>query len=149
MPKMTEEEQLVLRNKAKNELLRIKKVMDDIDTQQKIESFKTKFSTCEIVYKVVLETHQICTKGECPAVMKIHLTQVKNALLFAGYDYDYVLLSKIFGFEKKVGERSAKIIRNELTHNMSQSAVNELISRWDELNGYMDSFLEKIESFDL
>lgn len=146
--KISEEEQRALREKAKTELLRINKVMDEKDTQQKIEAFKSKFTTCEIVYKVVLKTHQMRTKGECPDVLKIHLTQVKNALNFAGYDFDYTLLNNIFGSEEKVGVRSAKKIRDALTHKMPQSAVDELISRWKELNSYMDSFLQKIESFD-
>ena len=49
MKKLTAEEQLELRNKARDELLRL----EDLDTDLP-NKYKEKFGQCEIVYKVVL-----------------------------------------------------------------------------------------------
>jgi hypothetical protein len=76
------------------------------------------------------------------------MTQVPYALEFAGYDFEKDLLTKLFCAEEKIGNRSVKKLRDSLTHSMNDKAVNELSDRYEELNGYMDSFLGKIRTFD-
>lgn len=58
-------------------------------------------------------------------------------------------LKKLFGAEEKIGSRSVKKLRDSLTHSMDDKAVNELSDRYEEMNGYMDSFLNKIRTFDV
>lgn len=76
------------------------------------------------------------------------MKQAPHALAFAGYDFDKELLAKLFGAEEKIGSRSVKKLRDSLTHSMNDKAVNELSDRYEEMNGYMDSFLNKIRTFD-
>lgn len=142
------EEQLVLRNKAKSELLRLDALLNDGDNQERISRFKEKFSVCEIVYKVVLSEHQFNKKGKRPERMQVDMNQAPYALSFAGYDFDRELLTKLFGSEERVGKRSVKKLRDALTHSLKPSAIEELKNREKELYGYMNSFLDKIRNYD-
>lgn len=103
---------------------------------------------CESVYKIILKKHQNDINKTKDEDLKILIVQVKPALSYAGYPYDDNLFKKLFSTNKIVGERTVKRIRDELTHNLNQSAINELMEREDELFGYMDSFLEMIRRFD-
>lgn len=143
-----EEQRLRLRNKAKGELTRLLEALSDDDTREMVDDFKDRFAICEIVYKVILREHQLNKLGVKPDRMQVKMTQVPYALEFAGYDFDRDLLTKLFGSEEKVGRRSVKKLRDSLTHSMNQRAIEELSQRREELNGYMDVFLEKIDTFD-
>ena len=146
---LNSEEQRNLRAKAKAELERLAAVFSDETVREKVDKFKDLFSVCEIVYKVILDDHQFNKTGEHPTRMLIDMRQVPYALSYAGYDYERNLLANLFGAEERVGQRSVKKIRDSLNHSLNQSAVDELINREEELYGYMNSFLDKIRSFDL
>lgn len=148
LTQLDETQKLSLRNRAKDELIRIEKLVADKDKKKLIDDFKEKFSICEIVYKVILEEHQFNKTGKHSDYLKVTMTQVPHALMFAGYDFDKELLTKLFGAEEKIGSRSVKKLRDSLTHSMNDKAVNELSDRYEEMNGYMDSFLNKIRTFD-
>ena len=62
---LTEEEQLVLRNKAKAELERLETELLDLETKKMIDNYKEKFSLCEIVYKIFFDEHQFKKTGNC------------------------------------------------------------------------------------
>ena len=145
---LTAEQQLSLRNKAKDELLRLEAVCNDNETRERINSFKEKFCICEIVYKVVLEDHQFNKNGKHLDRLNVYMTQVPYVLNYAGYDFDKQLLTHLFGAEDRIGNRSVKKLRDSLTHSVNENAINELIDREAELNGYMDQFLSKIRDFD-
>ena len=145
---LSSDAQLSLRNRAKAELERLEAVFSDETVREKIDKFKDRFSICEIVYKVILEDHQFNKTGEHPQRMQISMKQAPYALSYAGYDYERDLLSHLFGAEERVGRRSVKKIRDLLSHSLNQSAVNELINREQELNGYMDRFLDKVRYYD-
>ena len=147
-PKITAEEQLELRMRAKAELQRLNNIVSNEETIRMVENFKTKFANCEILYKVILQEHQFRKNGERPERMQITMTQVPHALSFAGYDFDRNLLDKLFGSESRIGRRSAKKIRDALNHAMSANVIKELTEREAEMHGYMDEFLHKIEFFD-
>ena len=145
---LTAEQKLSLRNKARAELMRLEAVYSDEETREKINKFKEKFGICEIVYKVILEDHQFNKTGKHLERLQVDMKQAPHALNYAGYDFDKNLLTHIFGAEDKVGSRTVKKLRDSLTHSVNQKAVDELISREEELYGYMDQFLSKIRDFD-
>lgn len=148
LTQLDETQKLSLRNRAKDELIRIEKLVADKNKKKLIDDFKEKFSICEIVYKVILEEHQFNKTGKHSDYLKVTMKQAPYALAFAGYDFDKELLTKLFGAEEKIGSRSVKKLRDSLTHSMNDKAVNELSDRYEEMNGYMDSFLNKIRTFD-
>nr|WP_314496780.1 hypothetical protein [uncultured Peptostreptococcus sp.] len=148
LTQLDEAQKLSLRNRAKDELVRIENMIADKDKKKMIDDFKEKFSVCKIVYKVILEEHQYNKTGKHLDYFKVTMTQVPYALEFAGYDFEKDLLTKLFCAEEKIGNRSVKKLRDSLTYSMNDKDVNELSDRYEELNGYMDSFLGKIRTFD-
>ncbi len=142
MRKLSAEKQLELRNRARDELLRLESLDTDLPNR-----YKEKFGQCEIVYKVILAEHQQA-KGKPTDRLKVDMTQAPYALKYAGYDFDKNLLTNLFGAKEDVGSRSAKKLRDALTHSMNEPALKELKDREVELFGYMDEFLDKIRTFD-
>lgn len=145
---LTPAEQLALREKARRELERLDSIYANEKIREKVLVFKEKFGICEMVYKVILEDHQYNKTGKHFNRLKVSMQQAPYALSYAGYDYDNTLLTNLFGSEDRVGQRTVKKLRDALTHKMNQNAVNELITREDELYGYMELFLKKIKEFD-
>lgn len=148
---LTSEERLQLRNKAKRECLRLEKVYADKATLENVEKFKNTFSICEAVYKTVLLEQQKRLHGEKAKRMeqlKITMSQVPSALRFAGYAFDDDLLQRLFGSEKKRWQKSAKKLRDEMTHQINTAAINELTKRGKELFADMETFLNTVRSFD-
>ena len=148
LKKLTEAEQLTLRNKAKAEYERLANLYSDKETMAEIESFKNKFEMCECTYKVILEEHQFRKTGKHFDRLTISMKQAPHALTYAGYDFDSILLTKLFGAEERIGRRSVKKLRDALSHRADQAAVQELMTRNAELHQYMDTFLDKICNFD-
>ena len=148
LTKLDDEQKLSLRNRAKGELVRIENLIAYDDKKRMIDDFKEKFSECEIVYKVILKDHQFNKKGQYEERLTINMKQAPHVLAYAGYDFDRDFLAKLFGSEGKIGSRSVKKLRDALTHSMDDKAVKELSDRYEELSGYMDSFLDKIKTFD-
>ena len=145
---LTSEEKSALRERTKRELERLEAVYADEATRERVAKFKEKFGICEIVYKVVFSDYEFNRTGKQVRYLKINMSQAPSALLYAGYDFDRDLLTKLFGGEERVGRRSVKKLRDALTHAVKQSAVNELLIREEELYGYMDQFLTKVREFD-
>ena len=143
--KITEEEQTKLRSQAKKELERLEKIISDEETTELLDRYKNKFNLCESVYKVVLREHQMKTKGEVPIHLKITMTQVPYAMIFAGYDIDKELLNRLFGAKCNEGQ-TAKKLRDAVTHGLDQKAINEIKIRQNQLFNDMDLFLKIIKA---
>jgi len=131
-----------------NNLKKLDNLLSDPKAREEINELKNTFTECEVVYKVILSeylSHKKKTVNQ--KQLKINMTQVKPALKFAGYNFDDLLLQKIFGSEEKVGNRSVKKLRDALTHKPNQSCLNELKKRKTELYGCMNKFLQEIRSY--
>lgn len=147
--KFSENQKIELRNKAKSELERIEKIYANQSSRKLIDEFKNKFLMCERTYKIILKEHQRYKGNDiADKNLKISMTQAPHALNFAGYNFNKDLLTRLFSSEDHVGRKSAKTIRNALTHNPNNSDVEELETRKEELFKYMNEFLEKIRSYD-
>lgn len=146
---ITEHQKLVLRNKAKAELLRLETYLSNQSTVQIVDAFKNKFNLCETVYKIILAEYVKHKKSKSKDSLKIIMNQVPAALKFAGYTFDKALLNEIFGSSSNNKKNNTiKRLRNATTHGIKKKAVEEIISRKDELFGYMDTFLCQIHSHD-
>ena len=143
--KISADEQLDLRNRAKVELERLETVMKNEQIMELLDRYKNKFNLCESTYKVVLAEHQLKTKGKLPSQLKLEMTQVPFAMAFAGYNIDRDLLNRLFGAKCDRG-RTAKKLRDAVTHNLEQKAIDEIVSRQSELFADMDEFLEIIRA---
>ena len=148
MRKIKTEEQLEIRNKAKQKYLEAKEIFDHNDIKEKLDMIKNQFELCEILYKEVFKIQQYKEKNKIVDRCKIDMRQVPSAMNYAGYVIDHDLLTKIFGGEDHVGKRSVKKVRDGLTHDLKKSYVKEAIDRYDELIGYMDEFIKLTVYFD-
>jgi hypothetical protein len=145
---ISEIEQRKLRNKAKSKLLNMESILNKRDAVQVVDEFKNRFNVCEGVYKTILLSHQKYKGKEVqPDNLKLLMTQIPYALEFAGYDFNKNLLNELFGSKSKHG-KTAKKLRDSVSHDLQEKDINEIINRKDELFGYMDSFLDKIRGFD-
>lgn len=147
--KFSENQKINLRNRAKAELERLEKIYMNESNKILIDEFKNKFLMCEYIYKIILEEHQKCKGKDIESrYLKIYMTQVPYALKFAGYNFEKNLLSQLFGPEERIGKKSAKKLRDALTHNPNNVNIEELVTRKEELFEYMNKFLEEIRSYD-
>ena len=146
-PKISPQEQKILRNNAKAELERMEACLVDQNTVQLLDAFKNKFNICETVYKVIFAEHQKRKRKDINGYLKVDMTQVPHALNFAGYSFEKTDLNELFGASSKNGT-TVKKLRDSVTHGLDQKAVDEIIKRKEELFGYMDSFLSVIRTFD-
>lgn len=150
MKQLTEQEKIKLRNKAKLEIERIETIFKDIETLQLLDVFKNKFNFCESAYKIILLEYQK-TRGNVVDLkkLKLDMRQVPSALSFAGYTFDADLLNELFGSKSKInGCKTVKILRDSITHGISDKCLDEIKKRKEELFDYMDSFLHIIKKFD-
>ena len=150
MGQLTNEDKLKLRNKAKLGIERLEQISKDTETSKLLDSFKNKFNFCESAYKIILLEHQKA-KGNVADLKRLQLDmrQVPFALNFAGYIFDNNLLNELFGFKSKInGCTTVKILRDSITHGISEKYVDEIKERKEELFDYMDSFLHIIKTFD-
>ena len=95
-----------------------------------------------------MEEHQRSKGKQSEKYLKIDMRQVPYTLAFAGYSSDKQLLSELFCAKPTAKGRTAKNLRDGTTHSIDESAVREIVSRKDELFGYMNTFLETIKAFD-
>ena len=150
MKNSTEQEKIELRSKAKLEIERMEKIFNDVTTLQLLDTFKNQFNICESAYKIILLEHQKA-KGNIADLksLKLDMRQVPFALKFAGYTFDNNLLNELFGFKSKIkGCKTVKILRDSITHGISDKCVDEIKERKEELFGYMNSFLNSLKTFD-
>ncbi|MBQ7119186.1 MAG: hypothetical protein IJO09_03140 [Oscillospiraceae bacterium] len=145
--KISSEQQKILRDNAKAELNRLEGIQANIETIKLLDAFKNKFNICESVYKVILKEHQARKGKPCNGYLKIIMTQVPFALIFAGYTFEKELLNDLFGSKSSKG-KNVKKLRDAVTHNIDEKSVDEILRRRDELFGYMDEFLNTIKTFD-
>lgn len=148
--KLSEKEKRALRNKAKAELNYMERVLTNDEKREVLDEFKNKFNVCETVCKIILKRYLVEKEGKVVDDDKLYLDmkRIPAAFKLAGYDFEKDLLTKLFGSEKKKGHKTAKKLRNAVTHGLKSEDVKEIMERKEELFGYMDQFLEKIRTFD-
>ena len=145
----SEDEKKAVRESIKN---KIKQVEDDLlkkNLKEAKDMFIEKFTLCEKVYKIVLKQYlKNKEKYQTDEKMKLNIMQIRASLSRAGYQISEDLLNKIFstvGVYATKGSRSAKLLRNDIDHELSHSALQEIFDRNDELISYMDEFLQLMQ----
>ena len=149
--KTPDREQKKVRDKAKKELERLEGI--DEKTIQMIDQFKYRFNICETIYKVILLEYKRKKGLKIKSSdLRLNMKEVPAALRFAGYDFkgkEY-LLAELFGSKRPNSQKgkTAKKLRDAVTHGISNSAITEIKNRQIEVFNYMDSFIGVIKKFD-
>ena len=73
---------------------------------------------------------------------ELRLIDIKKAIKHYGLSIEDNVLKAIFSKDKILNKRSCKFLRNQLIHNLSKSAADEIVRRNSELLNYMNDFLE-------
>lgn len=146
--RISDEDKKALRNTAKSEIERLEYILQQTEDIKVLDAFKNRFNVCESAYKIILAEHQKRKGKAVTTHLKIDMRQVPSALTFAGYIFEKQLLTDLFGAKASTKGRTAKQLRDGTTHNIDEDMVNEIVTRKDELFGYMDAFLETIKTFD-
>lgn len=113
------------------------------------DQFLEKFIICETTYKIVLKKYlQVNNKYTSDGQMRIQLLQVKAALKNAGYSFDENLMERLFsgsGNYTVSGQKSARLLRNGIEHEMNVNDLQEVHDRLAILFTDMDSFITWIQ----
>lgn len=113
------------------------------------DQFLEKFVICETAYKIVLKKYlQVKKQYTSDGQMRIQLSQVKAALKNAGYSFDEDLMERLFsgsGIYTVSGQKSARLLRNGIEHEMNVNDLQEVHDRLASLFADMDSFITWIQ----
>lgn len=112
-------------------------VMDQ-STSQKISSFLLKFVICESSYKALSGIVFNNAKED------IRISEVLKVIQQLSIQIPKEMILMLFGPNKTAGERSIKILRNEIVHSLNKNAVSEVIDRYNSLNEIMDVFIQAV-----
>lgn len=135
--------------RARAELESFEAIELETEIVEEIDRFKRKFQKCEITYKALLKVYDAELYEHEPSKMKITMKQVSPVLnKFAKFNLKDSFMQGLFGSEKRVGMRSAKVLRDTLTHSLPRSAVEELQVRSEELHNMMDTYLALFRTAD-
>ena len=98
-------------------------------------SFIEKYIECEICYKALLLAYRTEKKQDIKeSSLKINLADAKKIMVHFNYNIDENTLKCLFSSNEKKNEMSAKKIRDNILHKLSEKAISEVIERFDELD---------------
>lgn len=147
---LSTEDKALVRNDIRAKVQELSIALDIPGIREARDRFLEKFIICETVYKIVLKKYlETNNKYDPRKSLKIQIEQVRTALQKAGYTPDFGLLDRLFngsGVYKKRGNKSAKILRNGIEHEMNVKDMQEVVDRYNELMNDMDTFLEWIQN---
>ena len=115
--------------------------------RQIISVFLEKFVLCEVGTKKALSAYY-SNNGDPKDVEDINMpiTDIRKALDNAGYDTTFMELEKMFKKNNKRGEKSARDLRNGIIHELASEDIDELVTRWDDIQAALDKYLSHLQS---
>ena len=141
-----QERTFISQNLKKRLIKKLQKLEEYISAYQEnkdiLISFIEKYIECEICYKALLLAYRTEKKQDIKeSSLKINLTEVKKIMVYFNYNIDENTLKYLFSSNEKKNEMSAKKIRDNILHKLSEKAISEVIERFNELDNYMNKFL--------
>lgn len=126
--------------------------MSDAEKRKAKDKFMDLYQKAEFAYKELLKEYKLKVEGLTPASgklkkgefnpdnMNIVDSQVEKVMIFAQLPLEKRLFCKDPDF-KKEGQKSCRILRDEITHSSSKKAINEVYDRREELYQILKIFL--------
>ena len=100
------------------------------NSKEIVNQFIDLFVVCESTIKLILKEYYKANNQQISdKYTKLNLNSIKPALNYFAYNYDEDTISHLFGSNSKKGEKSLKILRNEILHGANTSAIDELTTR--------------------
>lgn len=134
-------------NKCDKEVRRIQAIYQDTECIKTINDFINTFKKCEIVCKIVLKEYlEKIKKYTSDDKIVLRVPQIKAALNMINLKIDDKIIQKIFSSDDTKNRRSARKIRNYITHKMPQTCIDELKRRNEDLINTMNLFINSFEN---
>ena len=120
---------------------------DRSNYRQIISTFLEKYILCEAGTKRALSAYY-SSKGDTKEIKDINMpiTDIKAALINAGFETNTMELDKMFKKDGLRGERSARDLRNAIVHDLSVNDIDELVKRWEDIQKTLDSYLSCLQN---
>ena len=131
-------------------------IMDQDEMRKAKDKFMDLYQKCEFAFKELLTDYKVKVEGlECvpgykhkkgekkfnPERQNIYYSQVTKVLPYAGIPIDPRLFCNDETY-KVDGNKSCRVLRNNITHKSSKKAVKEVFDRQTELYTVMYTFLK-------
>lgn len=134
-------------NKCDKEARRIQAIYQDTECIKTINDFINTFKKCEIVCKIVLKEYlERIKKYISDDKIVLRVSQIKAALNMINLKIDDKIIQKIFSSDDTKNKRSARKIRNYITHKMFQTYIDELKRRNEDLINTMNIFINSFKN---
>ena len=137
---LTQEQINKIRLEVKNKVLNAEKI--STKDSELIECFKSKFTICEVAYKIM---EQRIKKLKDRKNIKLNLINIKPNIKKLKYKINENLLEKLFGSKDIRGSKSIKKLRDALTHDSKLNDIEELKKRQTEIFNTMNTFLTELK----
>lgn len=113
-----------------------------------INDFKNLFNVCETTCKEILFNYLRNKKNEKvkKESIRLNMNQIHSAFAYAEYNIDNNILAKIFGSKTEKNNKSVKVLRNFVTHDLRISEIKEIINRKKELFDLMNDYLKILKN---
>jgi hypothetical protein len=137
-----------LRNEIARKLYRMDTNLEDETSVRLRWMFMDKFIQCEVAVKKVMAAYKKEKKGakdKDKGFLRLDMSTIPAALKWAGITFNRDDLDGLFsgsGEYSKRGTKSAKKLRDGVTHEHNENDIQKILDRFEELNWLMDQFLD-------
>lgn len=118
------------------------------EIRETLNKFKEKFTLCEMSYKERLKIYLKAKHKEYKKEsLTLNMNQIRSVLKFHHIKLTDDTLNFLFSTQdiyRKRGTKSAKVLRNAVTHKMTVPDMNEIFSRKDVLFAKMQEFFDAL-----
>lgn len=132
-----------------NKVIKAEKILLIEDNKNKIINFIFTFIKCEIYCKNILKRYlKEINEYTSDEDINLELGIIKEALSDNGYFFkDEKLLTRIFGKIKSIDTKfSCRYLRNKIVHELSESSINYVIVKYEDLISDMNIFINTLNN---
>ena len=136
---------MTCRTAAKKRIQQVDTLLSNPTTRAKKDSFLEKYMKCELACKLIIMEYNAAKKKTISYKdVKMQIQVIIAACRHVGLSISNDVLYRLFSSSEKRGQRSAKILRNDIVHSLSINDIKEVDSRFMALDSDMDVFLRSI-----
>ena len=130
---LSHEQQSDLASCAFTKMESVRSTINDVALKNLRNRFLDEFLICEVGYKVLLSNYKQAKGDKDTSCSKINVRQLRAVLKFAEINFSEADIKTLFYVRNcKSGKLQAKGVRNALSHDADERAIQELIERYDE-----------------
>ena len=127
------------------------KILNENNNRNIIFEFLEKYIVCEVLCKFIIKKYLIDIGEEFEEdIIPFSLNDIKHAFSLYKIKFNNTkLLYQMWSKENKKGERSIRVLRNKIIHELNESCLIEVIEKKEILNNEIDIFINKIKNINI